>query len=211
MTQSVPGMLVILSGPTAVGKNTVGEHLMRTHPDLTRIVTATTRTPRAGEIDGEDYHFCTEEDFKAGLARNRFLEYAEVHGRYYGTPASGALQAIDSGMIALLIIDVDGAAQIRELEPDVLTIFLLPPSRNALEERIRGRGTEDEAAIVKRLERVDKELACAPNYHAQVINGELGACVRQVWRVIEAARAELATTEAAGKRTYRALRKRVYG
>lgn len=197
---TLPPALVVLSGPTAVGKTTVGDHLLAADPGLTRVVTATTRAPRAGEVAGRDYLFLSDAEFRAGIERGDFLEYAEVHGKFYGTPRQSVVHALRAGTSVLLIIDVDGAMQVRKLEPDTLLLFLLPPDDSALEQRIRGRGTESEEAILRRLARVRRELTMAEHYDQRIVNDDLAACVASVADAIRAHQRALAARIARGER-----------
>jgi guanylate kinase len=185
---AAPGLLVVLSGPAGVGKSTVGDLLMAAHPEVKRIVTATTRQPRGSERDGVDYHFWTPEKFAAERGAGHLLEWAEVHGNLYGSPAAPAREALASGGIALLIIDVDGADKIRAQNLGALMVFVLPPHSAELERRLRARATEDEARIQKRLARADRELSRAIVYDTQVVNDHAPACAEEVWQAIAARR-----------------------
>lgn len=202
----LPGAIVVLSGPAGVGKSTVGEKLIA-RGGITRAVTATTRAPRGSEREGVDYYFLTRAQFEADLVQGRFLEHAEVHGNLYGTPLRPVAQVLRSGKSVLLIIDVDGAEQVRNLGLDALSVFLLPPSRDELIARLRGRGTEDEEKLSRRISRVDRELEAAKRYDARVVNGELGVCVDEVVALVTRHRKALAEKLARGETLYPGLAK----
>ena len=151
--------LIIITGPSGVGKGTVVKELLNRNKDIWLSISATTRNPRMGEKDGENYYFMREERFKDMIDKKEFLEWAQFAGNYYGTPLSTVNEKIEKGFIVLLEIEVEGAKQIKEKFPESLSIFLLPPSKTELEKRIRNRGTEKEEAIDRRLSRADYELS----------------------------------------------------
>lgn len=173
------GGLLVLSGPSGVGKTTVGRGLLR-DPRFGRAVTATTRRPREGEVDGRDYLFLDEETFRAGIAAGRFLEHATVHGNLYGTPREQVEAVRARGLTCLLIIDVQGAASLREAGVDALYVFLAPPSWEVLEARLRGRGSDDEAVVRRRLENARTEMERRDEYDAVVINDDLERAIAQI-------------------------------
>lgn len=175
-----PGLLVVLSGPSGVGKSTVADRLLA-DPDFARAVTATTRAPRGGERDGVHYHFLAPDRFRADVAAGRFLEWADVHGRCYGTPRDEVERITSSGRVCVLVIDVQGAASVRASGLPCLTVFLAPPSEEALVRRLRGRGTEGDAQVELRLRNaLEKELPRAPEFDAVVINDDLDRAVGQI-------------------------------
>ena len=158
---SVPTLarLTVLAGPTAVGKGTVVTELRRRHPDLFVSVSATTRRPRPGEVDGVHYHFVSDEDFDSLVASGQMLEWALVHGAYrYGTPRGPVQDRLDAGCPALLEIDLDGARQVRRAMPEARLVFLAPPSWEELVRRLVGRGTEDAHEQERRLATARTEL-----------------------------------------------------
>lgn len=173
------GRLVVISGPSGVGKTTVGDGVLR-NPAFGRAVTATTRAPRDGEVHGTHYLFLDAAEFRAGIAAGRFLEYAEVHGNLYGTPREQVAAVRDRGLICLLIIDVQGAATLRENGVDALYVFLAPPSWDQLEGRLRGRGTDGDDVIERRLRNARAELERQDEYDAVVINGDLDTAIAQI-------------------------------
>ncbi len=179
--------LFVLSGPSGVGKTTVVEEAIRAvrYP-LRRAITATTRPPRPGEVDGRDYHFWSVERFEDALGRGEMLEHAVVFGRdYYGTPRAEVDPFRTAGVGVILVIDVQGAAQVRARYPDDhRSIFLLVPSLAELERRLRARGTEDEAKLARRLDTAGRELARAGEFADQVTNDTVPNAVRELTRII---------------------------
>lgn len=176
-----PPSLTVLSGPTAVGKGTVVRALASRYPDLAISVSATTRPPRPGEVDGEDYYFVSERDFDQLIETGQLLEWATVHGRYrYGTPRGPIEEALAGGQSVLLEIDLAGARQVRETMPEAKFVFLMPPSREELGRRLVGRGTEDEEEQQRRLETAEREMAAAGEFDAIVINDKVESAVRQL-------------------------------
>ncbi len=173
------GRLVVLSGPTASGKSTLWRRLVQ-HPGVGFSVSATTRPPRPGERDGRDYWFLDEASFDRHLAAGDFLEWAEVHGRRYGTLRSQIEAALERGEDIVLEIDVEGAARVRRSGLPVVSIFVMPPSMEALEERLRRRGTEGEAEMEKRLSRAAAEIERASEYDHVVVNDDLEDLVAEV-------------------------------
>ena len=175
------GPLIILSAPSGCGKSTVIRRLLQDRSlPLHLSVSATTRPPRPGEIDGIHYRFWTPERFRQERDRDGFLEWAEVYGNCYGTPRSEVTAYRDSGMGVLLDIDVQGAAQVRVCCPDGRSIFLLPPSLEELERRLRARGTESAASLQRRLTAAAAEMAHAGAYDYRVVNDDLDRAVAEV-------------------------------
>ena len=166
------GTLFVFSGPSGVGKGTLNAKLFEEFGDqMAFSVSATTRGPREGEIDGKHYFFISKQEFENRIANNDFLEYAQFAGNCYGTPKSYVMSLLEQGKNVLLEIEVQGAMQVMERMPECVSIFVLPPSFEELERRLRGRGTETEDKIVKRLETARGELAYADKYQYQIING----------------------------------------
>jgi guanylate kinase len=179
------GRLVILSGPSGVGKDTVIDAWKRTNHRVARVVAYTTRNPRPGEVDGIDYHFVNVDEFQRKAKSGQFLEFKEVHGNWYATPLVDMEQMLEEGMIAILKIDVQGALSAMQLRQDALTVFLLPPSEAELERRIRGRGTESDEVIAKRLQNARDELAQKERYRHQLVNLDVEKTVEQLERIVE--------------------------
>lgn len=183
------GKLVILSGPSGVGKDTVLAGWSKQDPRVVRVVAYTTRTTRPGEVDGVDYHFVDRETFLRLAAEGAFLEHKEVHGNLYATPKKDMEALLDAGKIAVLKIDVQGALSAMALRPDATTIFLLPPSIEELERRIRGRASDDEATIQRRLASAKTELGFADRYQHRVVNADLERTIAEVARLVAEAEA----------------------
>jgi len=155
-------------------------------PGLVRSVSLTTRKPRVGDVDGEDYHFVSEGEFDDRREAGALLEWAEVHGNLYGTESDQVDRQLAEGKSVLLEIDVQGGRSVKRARPDAVLIFLLPPSDGMLETRLRGRGTDDEAVILKRLANARRELQSAEYYDYSVVNDDLGGCVNEMLGIIAA-------------------------
>jgi guanylate kinase len=182
------GLLVVIAGPSGVGKGTVHRRVRKALPDSTLSISATTRSPRPGEADGVDYHFVDREGFDQLVGGNALYEWAEYAGHSYGTPRKPAREAVARGQVVVLDIELQGALQIKKQDPDALLVFLVPPSFEELERRLRGRGTENDAAVNRRLERAREELAEGDRFDVQVVNDDLDTCVAEVLQAIEDAR-----------------------
>lgn len=167
------GGLFVVTGPSGVGKSTLIRHLLATVPGVSFSVSATTRAARLGEVDGVDYHFVSDAEFDRLAAGGELLEHARVYDRRYGTPRAPVLAALDRGHSVLLDIDVRGARQVRVALPDSVSVYILPPSVAALEERLRARGTDDPATIARRMAQVDEQLADCAAYDYLVVNDDL--------------------------------------
>ena len=166
------GVLFVFSGPSGVGKGTLKAKLFEEFADrIAYSVSATTRGPREGEVDGKDYFFISRQEFERRVKNNEFLEHAEFAGNCYGTPRAYVEKLLDSGMNVVLEIDVQGALQVMKSMPECVSVFILPPSFEELEHRLRGRGTETEEKVRERLETAKRELPHAPQYDYQIVNG----------------------------------------
>lgn len=176
--------LIILTGPSGVGKGTVVKEILDKDNNICLSVSATTRSPRNGEKEGENYYFLSEENFKEMINKNLFLEWAKFAGNYYGTPLSFVKDKIEDGFIVLLEIEVEGAKQIKDKFPDSLSIFILPPSKEELERRIRNRGTEKEEAINRRLSRSTYEIASSDEFDFKVINRDVDETAERIIKII---------------------------
>mgnify|MGYP000599248241 FL=1 len=172
MRKGKRGVLFVFSGPSGVGKGTLKAKLFEEFADrIAYSVSATTRGPREGEVDGKDYFFISRQEFERRVKNNEFLEHAEFAGNCYGTPRAYVEKLLDSGMNVVLEIDVQGALQVMKSMPECVSVFILPPSFEELEHRLRGRGTETEEKVRERLETAKRELPYAPQYDYQIVNG----------------------------------------
>ncbi|PMB51991.1 guanylate kinase [Fischerella thermalis CCMEE 5201] len=174
------GKLIVLTGPSGVGKGTLMRSLLARHPELYYSVSATTRSPRPGEIDGKDYYFISRSKFEQLVAAGEFLEWAEFAGNYYGTPREPVINQICSGKLVLLEIELEGARQIRRSFPEALSIFILPPSFSELEKRIRTRGQDSEEAIARRLRRAQDEINAADEFDIQIVNDDFETTLKSI-------------------------------
>jgi guanylate kinase len=179
-----PGRLTLITGPSGVGKGTLVQRLLAHHPQIWLSISATTRAPRAGEVEGEHYFFLSREAFEAQVAEGGFLEWAEFAGNLYGTPRQPVEAQLAAGRPVLLEIELEGARQVRRSFAAGFQIFVEPPSFAELERRIRGRGTDSEDAIGRRLERARVELAAAPEFDAVLVNGDLDAALAELERLM---------------------------
>lgn len=173
--------LIVLAGPAGVGKGSIVRQILANESDFVHSVSATTRDPRPGEKDGVDYHFVSKERFLDMIEKNELIEFAVVHGQnYYGTPVSEITNAVAKNRHLIMEIDLQGARQLKERVNDLLTIFVLPPSWDELVSRLRGRGTESEEQITRRLATAREELEAADEFDHQVINLDLAQAAQEV-------------------------------
>ncbi len=183
------GLLFVVSAPSGTGKTTVVERLVQIFPDLGLSRSYTSRAMRAGEQDGVDYNFITRERFEAMIEEDAFLEWADVFGNLYGTGKADAEGELDEGRDLVLVIDVQGARQVRSHGANAIGIFVLPPSFEALEHRLRGRSKDSEEAIRKRLATARREIRAVAEYEYVIVNDELDACVDRLRSIVLAERA----------------------
>ena len=186
-TMTTRGRLVVVTGPSGVGKSTVVQEVLR-RTGARFSVSATTRPPRAGEVDGREYRFVERDAFEALIERGELLEWAEVYGDYYGTPAGPIAEAVAADEIVILEIDVQGGLQVHAMAPDATFILIEPPSRDALAQRLGGRGSETPDALTRRLAAADEEIATARAsgvYNHRVLNDELEQAVTDVMAIIQ--------------------------
>lgn len=174
------GKLIVLTGPSGVGKGTLLQQLLHQCPDLYLAVSATTRAPRGGEVDGQHYYFLTREQFQDRIRQNQLLEWAEYAGNFYGTLREPVIQAIENGQKVILEIELVGARLIRQKVPSAFQIFVKPPSLADLETRIRERGQESEGAIARRLDQAKIELAAADEFDFQLVNDDFDTALQQL-------------------------------
>lgn len=178
------GKLFVISGCSGVGKGTLLKVFLEKNPQIELSISATTRKPRPGEVDGVNYFFLTKEEFETAVKNNEFLEWAEFNGNFYGTKEAYVEKKLNEGKNVILEIETRGAFQIKEKKTDVVLIFILPPSLDELEHRLRGRNTEDEAAIQNRLHEAYRELECSKKYDYCIVNDDLNQAVKELEDVI---------------------------
>ncbi len=190
--RSDAGKLIVVSGPSGAGKSTVIRKMMAGREDIRFSVSATTRAPRDGEGDGKDYFFLTREQFEQMIREGAFLEHAQYVGNYYGTPAAPVLENLKNGISVILDIEVQGASNVRRAMPEAVTVFLAPPSFEALETRLRGRGLDSEEKIRQRLERAREEYSEIPKYDYIVINDDVNEAAEELAAILLAAQCKTA-------------------
>lgn len=178
------GKLFVLSGPSGVGKTTIRKEIPRLLPDIHLSVSCTTRKCREGETEGQDYYFVDESQFEDMLSNGKLLEWANVHGNMYGTPSEPIEKVLSEGEDSLLVIDVHGAAQVRDARPDSVLIFLMPPSIEELKRRLMGRNTESEESIKVRLDNAMHEIELSLKYDYKVINSDIGQATEEIIKII---------------------------
>lgn len=185
------GLLIVISGPSGVGKGTVRKALfeMPNH-NLTYSVSMTTRKIRPGEVDGKDYFFVSKDEFKDRIKNDMFLEYAEFVGNYYGTPLDKVNEQLEEGKEVVLEIEVNGALQVKKKVPDCVMIFLVPPSKEELYDRLIKRGTEPEEIIKERVDKANREFKIAPKYDYIVVNDEVHNAADRIMAIIRAEHAK---------------------
>ncbi len=178
------GVIAVVSGPSGVGKGTICTYLAEKYDDFFLSISATSRSPRPNEIDGVHYHFKTPEQFKQMIENDEFLEYAGYVDKFYGTPKAPCHEHIEKGINAILEIEVQGGMKVKEKEPDTVMIFIVPPSMEELENRLRGRGTETEEVILQRLARAKEELLQMKDYDYIVVNNSVEEAAEQIRNIL---------------------------
>lgn len=180
------GKLIVISGPSGAGKSTVIRKVMAENPKMVFSISATTRPPREGEVQGQHYHFVSKERFNEMIANNELLEYAQYVGNLYGSPREAVFENLSAGRDVVFDIEVQGAMQIKRACPDAILIFMIPSSFEELEKRLRGRGTDDEAAIQKRIEVAKRECRYAPDYRYLVLNDDMDLAAEEIKAIVTA-------------------------
>lgn len=186
------GLLIVISGASGTGKGTVCKKILADLPEVAYSVSATTRIPRPGEIDGKDYYFLSFAEFRTWILEEKFLEYAEVYGNFYGTPLNKIEERLNRGEDILLEIDVQGALNVKQKCPEGVYIFLLPPSLEELKSRIEGRGTENPESLARRLKNAVAEIKIGLNYDYVVVNDTVDNAVEQIKAILTAERLKVA-------------------
>lgn len=190
------GLLIVISGPSGVGKNTIISNLFSRLPNLKYSISATTRSPRPNEIDGQHYFFLTEDEFRKKIDESEFLEWAKVYQYCYGTPKEQVLKILMTGKDVVLDVDVQGALQIKQSFSKAVLIFLAPPSIRELKQRLLGRQTEAEAQIVERLKYITTEFKHIPQYDYFIVNREIDLTCAQIEGIILAEKCRISRLEA---------------
>ena len=190
------GLLIVISGPSGAGKGTVYNEVLIRRPEIQRSISVTTRAPRKGEVDGVHYYFRTEEQYQKMIADGEFLETAAVYSNYYGTPKAPVYEKLAKGQDVMFEIDTLGAKQIKKMYPDAVTIFIIPPSFEILEKRLRDRGTDSEESIRRRLSCAKSELAKYKQFDYIVFNDDLETAIGKTLAIIEAEKSKISRNEA---------------
>ncbi len=180
------GLLIVVSSPSGGGKGTILSELFKRNENLKMSVSATTRSPREGEVDGVHYYFISKEEFKAKIENGEMLEYANYVSNYYGTPKAPVDKWLSEGKDVILEIEVQGGKQVKEIAPDCVSLFVLPPSLEILEQRLRGRGTETDDVICNRMAQASREIGCVTDYDYAVVNNTVEQAVSDIEAIIAA-------------------------
>ena len=179
------GSLYVISGPSGAGKGTLVNRVLENCPDIVLSISATTRAPREGEVDGVHYHFMSVDEFEDTIEKDGFIEWAQVHSNYYGTPLAPIEEHLAAGDTVILEIDVQGAFQVLEKLPQAKLVFIVPPSIEELERRLRGRGTETEEVIAQRLANATGEMDASKEYDYVIVNDDLERATKELACVLE--------------------------
>ena len=185
------GLLIVVSGASGTGKGTVCKKILDDMPEVAYSISATTRAPRPGEVDGKEYYFISRDEFKSWIADGKFLEYAEVYGNFYGTPLNKIEERLNRGEDILLEIDVQGALNVKRKMPEGVYIFLLPPSLDELKRRIEGRGTETPESLSRRLANAVAEIQIGREYDYAVVNDSVDNAAAQIEAILAAERCKV--------------------
>jgi len=191
LLKKIKGLIVVISAPAGCGKTTLCKRLLQVSSSFISSVSFTTRSPRKNEIEGVDYYFVSREEFEKLIKKNVFVEWAEVHGHLYGTSGDLLKKNIEAGKDVVLEVDVKGGRKIKEKYPEAILIFILPPSWKELEKRLRGRATEDEKSIKKRLNTAKEEIKYLPYYDYFVVNDDINRALKELSTIIEAERSRI--------------------
>lgn len=189
------GLLIIISGASGTGKGTVCKKILSDLPEVAYSISATTRAPRPGEVDGKEYYFLSVEEFKSWIADGKFLEHAEVYGNFYGTPLNKIEERLNRGEDILLEIDVQGALNVKRKCPEGVYIFLLPPSLEELRRRIEGRGTETPESLSRRMKNALAEINVGLEYDYVVVNDSIENAAEKIKAILTAERLKVARNE----------------
>ena len=179
------GILVVVSGFSGAGKGTIIKELLKKYENFSLSISATTRAPRAGEVDGSEYFFLTKEEFEKGIAEDAFIEYANYVGNFYGTPRKFVLSKLDEGQDVLLEIEIQGALEVKKKYPQALLVFLTTPDAASLKTRLESRGTEDASRIMARLQRAKQESRVISHYDYVIVNDSLDKAVDELYKIVE--------------------------
>jgi guanylate kinase len=185
------GLLFVLSSPSGAGKTTISRALLSRNPNLSVSVSVTTRSPRPGEVDGKDYHFISKDKFDEMVKNDELLEHAKVFRNYYGTPLEPVKQALENSQDIIFDIDWQGTQQLKQkLDDDIVTVFILPPSKDELERRLRARQQDEESVIVERMKKAADEISHYSEYTYIIINNDLDYSIAQAQAILDAERAK---------------------